>query len=108
MMAPSTQNILVATDFSEVASYAIEHAVKFSRILEKEITLLHIIKKETEYDEANSYMKSQVEDTFHKFGVKVQAIIREGSIFTTIGEVANELDASMVVMGTHGRRVCRR
>ena len=29
-------------------------------------------------------------------------MVREGSIFSTIGEVSNELEASLIIMGTHG------
>jgi nucleotide-binding universal stress UspA family protein len=96
------QTILVPTDFTPVAEYALLHAVKFSKILNKEITLLHIIRKDADYGEAEQKINAQSENAFHTSKMKPHVIIREGSIFSTIGEVANELDASLVVMGTHG------
>lgn len=103
-MASPNKIILVPTDFSEVASNAIEHAVNYSKILQKEITLIHIIKKDVELQEAESYMQSQVENVQLKHGIKVNSVIREGSIFSTIGEVSEELGAELVIMGTHGRK----
>lgn len=101
-MDSQKQIILVPTDFTEIAGYALEHAVKFSKLLNKEITLLHIIKKDAEYLEAENKLNAEAELASNKFGVKVHPMIREGSIFSTIGEVSNELEASLVIMGTHG------
>ena len=98
------QTILVPTDFTPVAEYAIEHAVKFSRLLNKEILLLHIIKKESEYQEATQAIQAIAEATFKKTGLRPHVMVREGSIFTTIGEVSNEVNAELVIMGTHGMK----
>ncbi len=101
MISPK-QTILVPTDFTQVAEYAIEHAVKFSKILKKEILLLHIIKKESEYLDATQAIQTLAEATFKKFGIQPHVMVREGSIFSTIGEVSNEVNAELVIMGTHG------
>lgn len=101
-MDSQMQNILVPTDFTPVAGYAIEHAVKFSKILHKDITLLHIIKKETDFQDAETQIRLLAEETAAKYKVKVNTLVREGSIFSAIGEVSNELNAELVVMGTHG------
>lgn len=101
-MNSQMQTILVPTDFTPVAGYAIEHAVKFSKILNKEITLLHLIKKDIEYQEAEAKIKEEAKQIFDQYGLKVQTVVREGSIFSTIGEVANELESELVIMGTHG------
>jgi nucleotide-binding universal stress UspA family protein len=101
-MIPLQQSILVPTDFTEVSGHAIEHAVNFSRKLNKGITLLHIIKKGEELQDAELKVKAQAEAASQKFGFEIQTLVREGTIFTTIGEVSKELNARMVVMGTHG------
>lgn len=101
-MEPQKQIILVPTDFTEIAGYALEHAVKYSKLLNKEITLLHIIKKDTEYLEAEERIKDEAAKASAKFGVTIHPMVQEGSIFTTIGEIANDLEASLIVMGTHG------
>jgi len=97
-------SILVPTDFSVVGDYATEYAVKYSKLLNKDITLLHLIKSDAEYQEAEHQIKEKADAVFQKYGIKPKTIVREGSIFTTVGEVSNDLKAEMVIMGTHGRR----
>jgi nucleotide-binding universal stress UspA family protein len=98
------KTILVATDFTPVAGYAADHAQKFASILQISVTLVHIIKKESDRAEAQQKMDAQVNDYFAKYSVKPNAIIKEGSIFSTIGELASEIPTELVVMGTHGIR----
>ncbi|HEY4787404.1 MAG TPA: universal stress protein [Bacteroidales bacterium] len=101
-MDSQKQIILVPTDFTPVAGYAAEHAVKYSRILNKEVTLLHIIKRESELKEAEARISAEAKQITDKFGIKVNTVVREGTIFSTIGEVSYEQNAVLVVMGTHG------
>lgn len=101
-MVPQMHTILVPTDFTSVADYALEHAAKFSRMLNLEITLLHITKKEDDYKQAEAKITSQAHAFMAKYGIKVHTLIQEGSIFTLIGEIANRTEAQLVVMGTHG------
>ena len=96
------QTILVPTDFSTVAGYAVQHAVMYSRILNKNITLLHLIKKDTEYKDAEDQMHILADGIKKEYNLSVNTIVREGSIFSTIGEVSNELECEIVIMGTHG------
>lgn len=101
-MDSQTQTILVPTDFTDMAAYALQHAVKFSKILNKEIALLHIVKKDSSHAEAETRIQAEAKDVMEKYGVKIHTLVREGSIFSTIGEVANELESELIVMGTHG------
>lgn len=101
-MNPKTRNVLVATDFTQVAGYAADHAQKFAKHLGVEVTLLHIIKKESDRAEAEKNMEAHILEYSKKYGQKPNTLIREGSIFSTIGEVASEIEAELVVMGTHG------
>jgi nucleotide-binding universal stress UspA family protein len=101
-MDSKKRTILVPTDFTPVAGYAIAHAIKFSKILNKEITLLHILKKDDDPNEAEQKIKAQAEETLKTYKVQPHIMVREGSIFSTIGEVSNELNAELVIMGTHG------
>jgi nucleotide-binding universal stress UspA family protein len=96
------QTILVPVDFTTISDYAVEHAVKYSRIFNLKITLLHIIKKESDYKDADDKMLLLADKINIDNQIRVDTIIREGSIFTTIGEVSVELDSELVIMGTHG------
>lgn len=110
-MAEKNPIILVPTDFSEAANTAINHAVKIATASGDEVRLLHIVNKDTKsklkkagesLDDLNAKMKSQTEEIESKYGVKSDSHLREGSIFSTIGEVAEEIGARLLVMGTHG------
>lgn len=110
-MSKKKQIILVPTDFSEAAETAINHAATVAAVSGDEIRLLHIVDKTTKsklkkagqsLDDLNVKMDAQVADIKAKYGVKADSHLREGSIFSTIGEVAEEVGARLLIMGTHG------
>ncbi|WP_462318541.1 universal stress protein [Marinilabilia sp.] len=97
-------SILVPYDFTDVAFNAAAHAANLSAVLNTNITLLHIVKKESERDEATSKLKEEAIRIGKKLNVDIQSLVKEGSIFKTINEVSEELESAMVVMGTHGMK----
>ena len=110
-MSEKKQIILVPTDFSEAAETAINHAATVAAVSGDEIRLLHIVDKTTKsklkkagesLDDLNAKMDAQVAAIKTKYGVKADSHLREGSIFSTIGEVAEEIGARLLIMGTHG------
>ena len=101
-MENQSKPILIATDFTVVAQYAIEWAVPFVKSTNAGMVLVHIVKKADEIPDAMAKVEAEAEEAASKFGVQVTGIVREGSIFSTVGETVDELDASLVVMGTHG------
>ncbi|MDQ3192813.1 MAG: universal stress protein [Bacteroidota bacterium] len=94
--------ILVPTDFTKVADCAIEHAIKIAKTLEGEISLLHVVAKQAQVDVAKDKLQTISEDITKKHGVKVNIITRIGNIFEDIGDVAAEIGAGLIIMGTHG------
>ncbi len=110
-MAEKKPIILVPTDFSEAADTAINHAAKVASVSGDEIRLIHIVNKDTKsklkkagesLDDLQAKMKAQVDEIKNTYGVKADSHLREGSIFSTIGEAAEEIGARLLVMGTHG------
>lgn len=104
--------ILVPTDFSEVCENAINQAAEAARFFNYELELLHVINKNTkvylkqENLEAASIdyrMEVIAKETSAKFGVKVSFRTKEGDIFSTISDVATEIGANLVYLGTHGK-----
>lgn len=103
--------ILVPTDFTNEAECAINHGCMLAKRNNNELRLLHVLNKESksELKKNNEGVESIIQKLQNqctyfaeKYGIKVAYILKEGSIFTLIGEVANELKAALVVMGTHG------
>ena len=104
--------VLVPTDFSEVANYAIDHAAGIAKLLGGKVTLLHVINKDTKAflkkenlsdDTINDKLKAIASLVANKYSVKLDYIAEEGSIFTTIAKVTNDINAKIIVMGTHGK-----
>jgi len=99
--------IVVPWDFTHVAEHALAHAVKISRMVGNDICLLHVVDTGiSQKDEAEKKAKLHqvTEETNKNFNVPVSYHIVKGSIFSAIAEYANEKEASLVVMGTHGMK----
>jgi len=98
----STSIFLVPTDYSKVADCAINHAVKLAQTLQGEIRLLHVVAKEKDVNENNEKLKKIAEQIESANNIKVDYIVRIGNIFDDIGKVASEINAQLIIMGTHG------
>jgi nucleotide-binding universal stress UspA family protein len=99
--------IVVPWDFTQVAEHALAHAVKISRMVGNEICLLHIVDNGIALKEENlkrGQLQKLIEENSNKFNVPITYHISKGSIFSAIAEYANEKEASLVVMGTHGMK----
>jgi nucleotide-binding universal stress UspA family protein len=104
--------ILVPTDFSEVCDNAMHHAAEAARYLQYKVVLLHVIdkntkaqlKKENKGTEAiDAKLNTMAVNLKKEFGVEANILSRDGDIFTTIGEVAKDIGASLIYLGTHGK-----
>jgi nucleotide-binding universal stress UspA family protein/uncharacterized protein (UPF0332 family) len=94
--------ILVPWDFTPIAEYALEHAIQYAEITGGFITLLHLVKKDKDVPEALQKLNEVATNVKLKFNKVSEVIVKSGSIFESINEIASELDAQMVIMGTHG------
>ncbi len=101
-MEKTESTILVPYDFTDIAMHAVEHALSLSKNNSLSISLLNIVKKEAEIESITLRLSREAEIISEKLGVKPLTYVREGNIFKTINQVAEELNATMVVMGTHG------
>lgn len=94
--------IIVPHDYSLVADYALQHAVQFAEIINGSICLVHVVKKAKDTETAKEKLEEIAQKTFNKYKIKPFYVIREGSIFSAITDVAIDIDAKMAIMGTHG------
>jgi nucleotide-binding universal stress UspA family protein len=106
-------NILIPTDFSEVCGNAISHGVKLAQFLGYKVYVLHVINKETEalLKKKNlgvEYVDKRLKEikTYYmkKYGIEVNTMTAEGSIFTEINKAATDIKASLMILGTHGKK----
>ncbi len=106
-MEKDRQPIVVPWDFTNLAEYALVHAVKISRMISSPVTLLHIVDrniKPADYKKQEDKLRKVAEEASGKYQIDVVSAILPGSIFTAIAEYVNEAEASLVVMGTHGMK----
>lgn len=99
--------IVVPWDFSHVAEHALAHAVKIGRMVNNDICLLHIVESGISpraYADKTTLLKRLVEENTRKYNINITYHISKGSIFSEIAEYANEKEASLAVMGTHGMK----
>ena len=104
--------ILIPTDFSEVCDNAINFGAEIAKSLNYRVTVLHVVDKKTKtmlkkedagVELVEQKLKEIKEKYESQYQVRVDTIFREGSIFEVIHKVAEEIKASLMVLGTHGK-----
>lgn len=98
------RSVIVPWDFSQVAEYAFQHAVNIAKTVKDAICILHIVKKEKEIEESQKRMDEAAKELEKKYKIKPNVLVRPGSIFSEITKATEEMDADMVIMGTHGMK----
>jgi nucleotide-binding universal stress UspA family protein len=94
--------ILVTWDFTEKNVFALEHAVNLAKHIKHDIAVIHVVKRDSEIEKTKKQISDEIMEKFANTGVQPNIIVRSGTIFSTIAEIAEEIKARMVVMGTHG------
>lgn len=104
--------VLAATDFTEVGAYAVDNAAALAKVVNAKVHIVHVINKETKKKLRNEnkgpghidqLLQEEVSKLVSVHPVETSFESREGSIFSTIGEIAREQHALYVVIGTHGK-----
>ncbi len=103
-MGSTVKPLMVPWDFTQIAEYALEHAVKIAKIDGNPVYLAHVAKKKDEVGKLKGVLDVYAVEAFKKYSVKPKTIVKYGTIFSSIGEMAEEIDAEMVIMGTHGMK----
>ena len=104
------QKIIVPWDFTPVSENALKYAIKIGSFTEgSTMDLIHVVdsgrlfsKGKLSEKEATEKIKEDVTRIKESYGIEVNSVIQEGSIFHNITEYAFDIEATLVVMGTHG------
>jgi nucleotide-binding universal stress UspA family protein len=105
--------VLIPTDFSEVCGNAISHGVKLAQAMGYSACILHAINKETkaylkkknvEVDYIDKRLREYKRYYEKKYTVSIEHLAVEGSIFDVINQVAKDIKATLMVLGTHGKK----
>ncbi len=104
--------ILIPTDFSEVCDNAVNHGCDLAKYFNFRVEVLHVITKETKkflkeesqgLEDLHKKLENYVKEKAEEYGVEVDYVLKEGNIFDQIGETAKEVNAGLVILGTHGK-----
>lgn len=111
------KKIIVPIDFSNHSENALKAAAFFSKKVETEVYALHMLDiQEVNLSQSPEFSQEKAvffyklaEERFKKFlkksylkDVKVIPIIKHYKVFSEINAIAKEIDADLIIMGSHG------
>lgn len=115
----SFQRILIATDFSDTCSRAIEYGVMMAKTLGASLHVLHVLQDDTPlvvdgltylptnfFEELEQRAAARLEEVIPKSDrdkLAVTLVMRRGSPFMEIIRYARDQKMDLIVVGTHGR-----
>jgi len=119
MIHLNTQKIIIPIDFSETSMLAVKHGAFLAQYCKGEVYLVHIITRHWEkynafeptvtlenIDLASANVQKKLEelavDIKKEHGVSVTCVVNSGNPTKEIVNLANEVGAGLIVMGTHG------
>ncbi len=114
-MPKPIKQILMPTDFSDYSKDALDHAVQMAQVCGAEIHLLHVfetvfvstapeyIKFLEEFMEEETKKLKALAEEIQSQNVEVHMMFQQGTPHRQIVEAAREVQADLIVIGTHGR-----
>jgi nucleotide-binding universal stress UspA family protein len=118
-MAIPFRRILVPTDFTDVSAHALEWAIELAASVGASVTVLHSYaipvvgfpdgaliptpQVATGMSEAAAAGLEAAVKHLRGGAVPIETVLREGDAWEEIVHLADEIDADLIVIGTHGR-----
>ena len=112
--------ILVPTDFSEACDNALNHAIEMAKYLNSKVYVLHVVDDLSKDFFAKDALEMGGMVTSFVDSLKISTeklkkyvaskkseflipMVKDGELFNSIKEIANEVNAGMIILGTHGK-----
>jgi nucleotide-binding universal stress UspA family protein len=96
--------ILVPTDFTKVSDTALEHAILVANTIGAKIHVLHVVDNKKVLGEVKMKLSALKDRVYRERQVHINTGVRIGNIFEDIDKAALEMDADLIMMGSHGAR----
>jgi nucleotide-binding universal stress UspA family protein len=93
---------LVPHDFTAVGDAALNYAFLLGRKVKTEIKIVHIVSDKAKLALAKQKMDALIEKSPKDSNVELTYLLKVGSIFEDIGNIAKREYAQLIIMGTHG------
>jgi len=120
MKTDKIKKILIALDYDETSQKVAEAGFSLAKTMNADSVLLHVISENPVYYSSYLYMrelrvdiltdlKKSTQDFLdktkkHLGEESIQTVLKEGEIADSILETATELNADIIVMGSHSRK----
>ncbi len=117
-MEASIKKIILATDFSDISKDASSHALLLARTYKAELKAVHVFDPsawnlpshyylasdgvDVDMEKARELGKDNLKKLAESFDLDVETIFTEGDPAHEIVRVAEEFNADLIVLGTHG------
>lgn len=109
---PMFDTILFPVDRSRESQEAADTVAKLVNTFKSRLVILSVVQKETDAEgapvdpmssaKAVAELLNSARQVFHQNGIEAETIEREGMPSFTICDVADEIDANLIVMGSRG------
>jgi nucleotide-binding universal stress UspA family protein len=120
MKTDKIKTVMIALDYDETSQKVAETGFSLAKEMNAETVLLHVISESPVYYSSYMYMRELKVDIFsdlkkstqefldktkkHLGDESIKTVFMEGFIADTILKTANELNADIIVMGSHSRK----
>ena len=108
------KRIIAGIDFSDCSINAMKHGLQLARTFNADLTLVWVNPDSTtailsshKKEELKPEVEIRLDQLIEQYkdqlpGNKIDFVIREGRVYNEIIKVANEMEAELIVVGTHG------
>lgn len=97
--------LLVPTDFTEEANYALKHAQRMGRSMDLSLVLMHVLEGDETEASALQRMEEQADEVCGRGSDDVQMRLVRGVVSEQVPLVASELGAEYVILGSHDVKI---
>lgn len=95
--------ILVGFDFSKGSAYAVDLAIDIANRMQLDLRLVYVKEKDEDENPIREEIERRNAAVEHLLkGIKLEYVIREGKVSDQLCAQAEEDDAQLIVVGTHG------
>lgn len=114
------KKVLIAMDYDQTSQKVAEEGYSMAKMLNAETILMHVISEQPLYYSSYTYMRELSVDLMgdlkestqeflnkakrHLKDESIKTVLVEGEIAETILKTANDLNADVIVMGSHSRK----
>jgi nucleotide-binding universal stress UspA family protein len=101
------KNILVPTDFSDLATNAFEIGADLARTTNSSLHILHVASKREKVEESQKKMDELLKSDKLK-GIEVKSVFLQEKLEGAIVKTARDIDVDIIVMGARGEKLSSR